>query len=180
MKKYIITILTIAALSTSAQTNSITPTTLDQIISLVGSPTNYAVEPYGTWAPKAPTKIGGGILAIVNMNQYVGLGIGLDWLGSFSLVSGNVQLSLPFHPLPSMFPTLEMTPFVLGGVATAYSGAGNFTGSVATVADVGDAIKFGHWLGGQFNAGLSWGKWGGVGAYDVTRYHLFAGWSKGF
>ena len=161
------------------QTNAV-PTTLDQIINLIGSPTNYAAEFYGTYAPSAPTKVGGGALAILNVNQYVGLGLGLDYLGDFSLVSGNVQLSLPFHPLPSQFPTLVVTPFVLGGVGTAYSGSGKFNGAVSSIADVGAAIKFGHLWGGQFNTGASYGTWSGVGAYDVKRYHVFLGWSHGF
>lgn len=170
--------LCLCASVASAQTNE---TTLDKIIGQFGGmPTNYAVEPYATFAPKAPTKIGGGILGVYDVNQYVGLGLGLDWLGSFSLVSGNVQLQLPFHPLPKTFPTLVASPFVLGGIATAYSGAGNFNGGAATVSDIGGYVKFGHALGGQFNAGACWGQWTGVGKYDVKRYHLFIGWSHGF
>jgi hypothetical protein len=154
-------------------------TTIDKVISDIGGMTNYAVEPYFTYAPKAPTKVGGGVLALYNVNNYVGLGLGIDWLGSFSLISANVELSLPFHPL-SQYPTLVAYPFVIGGAGTAYSGSGNFNGTVSTVEDIGAAVKFGHVLGGQFNAGLCYGQWTGAGAYDVKRFHLFAGWSHGF
>ena len=185
MKKlcFLSLLLAFLALSARAQTNVLSTnalTTVDKILALVGTPTNYAVEPYMTYAPKAPTKVGGGILGIYNVNNYLGLGIGLDWLGDFSLVSGNVQLQAPFHPLPGTFPSLVVSPFLLGGVATAYSGAGKFDGGVSTVEDLGAYMKFGHLLGGQFNAGAAYGQWTGVGAYDVKRYHIFVGWSHGF
>ena len=178
MKK-ILALIAIIGLSfaTQAQTNQ---TTLDKILAMVGTPTNYAVEPYFTFAPNAPTKVGGGVLGIYNVNNYVGLGVGVDWLGNFSLVSGNVQLQAPFHPFPNQFPSLIASPFVLAGVGTAYSGAGNFNGQVSSVADAGAYFKFGHFLGGAFNVGACYGQWTGVGAYDVKRYHGFIGWSHGF
>ena len=156
-----------------------TPTTVDQILSMIGSPTNYAVEVYGTYAPKAPQHYGGGVLAVYNVNQYVGMGLGLDWLGNFSLVSGNVQLQAPFHPLPGTFPSLVISPFLLGGLATAYTGAGNFNGGAATVEDIGGYIRFGQAAGWHFNTGICWGQWTGVGPYDVKRYHAFAGIQHG-
>lgn len=175
--KYISAVTFLAALTIQAQTNQ---TVFDKVINDFGGLTNYAIEPYATYAPNAPTKYGGGVLGIYNVNNYVGLGLGLDWLGNFNLVSGNVQLSLPFHPLPSTFPSLVISPFILGGIATAYSGAGKFNGNASTIQDIGAYLKFGHLLGGSFNAGACYGQWTGVGAYDVKRYHLFAGWSHGF
>jgi hypothetical protein len=155
-------------------------TTLDKVFADIGRPTNYAVEPYFTYAPKAPQHYGGGILGIVNMDQYVGIGLGLDWLGHLSLVSANVQLQAPFHPMPKTFPNLLVDPFVIGGAGTAYTGAGHFNGGVSTIADIGGAVKFGHVAGGQMNVGVAWGQWTGVGPYDVKRYHVFLGWSHGF
>lgn len=162
---------------TFAQTNI---TTVDKIINLIGSPTNYAAEIYGTYAPKAPTKIGGGALLAYNVNNYVGLGIGLDWLGSLSLVSANVQLQAPFHPLPNQLPNLILSPFIISGVATAYTGGSSFNGNAVIISDVGAYLKYGHLWGGQFNIGGCYGRWTGTGAYDVPRYHVFAGWQHGF
>jgi hypothetical protein len=180
MKKILLTIGLAALLAGIAQAQTVTnETLLDKVISDLGGATNYAVEPYATYAPNAPTKWGGGLLAVYNVNQYVGVGLGLDWLGEFSLVSGNVTLSLPFHPL-SAYPSLVLTPFVLAGIATPYSGDGKFNGTAATVEDAGAYLKFGHVLGGQFNVGGCYGEWTGTGPYDVKRYHLFAGWSHGF
>lgn len=156
-------------------------TSLDAAIAAVGgAPTNYAAELYGTYAPSAPTKYGAGILGIYNVNQNVGLGLGLDWLGGFSMVSGNLQLSAPFHPAPVQFPNFLATPFVLGGVGTPYSGGGKFNGTAAVISDIGFAVEIGHAFGGRFNAGIAWGTWSGIGAYDVKRYHLILGWQHGF
>ena len=176
-------LLLVAARNAGAQTNE---TLLDKVLrDFGGMPTNYAVEAYGTYAPKAPSKYGGGMLAIWNVNAAsdslikVGVALGLDWLGEFSLVSGNVTLSAPFHPLPLYFPTLTATPIVLGGIATPYSGDGKFNGDQVIVSDVGGEISFGHAFGGRFTLGAVWGKWIGSGPYDVPRYHLNFGWSHG-
>jgi hypothetical protein len=142
---------------------------------------NYSIDPYFTYAPAAPTKYGGGVLGIYNVNDYVGVGLGVDWLGSFSLVSGNATLKLPTHPLAwtgnATLASLQMTPFVLGGVGTPLGGAG---ATAATISDVGDAFEFGHVFGGTFNVGAAWGTWSNAGAYSVERYHIFFGWSHGF
>lgn len=180
-------------------TNTIQVTALDNAINALGlNITNYAIEPYGTYAPSAPkgsSKFGGGILGLYDFNQNAGAGIGIDWLGQFSLVSGNLELKAPFH-LSTVLPFLEdasnpdfirtvgsavITPFALGGVGTPYSGNGHFNGSAMVIADVGGAITFAHLWGGQFNAGLAWGQWAGSGPYGgVKRYHLFVGFQKGF
>jgi len=159
-------------------------TKLDDIIGELGGMTNFAVEPYATYAPKAPEKWGGGVLLAYDVNPQdslqVGIALGLDWLGSFSLVSGNVSLSAPFHPMPSTLKTLTISPFVLVGIATPYSGDGHFNGTAATVEDIGAYLRFGHAFGGQFNIGAWYGQWTGVWPYDVKRYHMFAGWQHGF
>ena len=180
MKKLILLALTLCFVPmVKAQTNQ---TTLDEVLAKFGgTPTNYALVPYMTYAPKAKTKIGGGAEVAYNFNQYVGMSLALDWLGQFSLVSGNVTLGLPFHPAASFFPNLITTPFIQAGVATAYSGAGKFNGNASTTTEIGDYIKFGHLWKGQFLAGAAWGQWSNVGpAYGGTRYHIFFGWSKGF
>jgi hypothetical protein len=184
--------LCVSAFSLTAQTNQIPNllgtnapiasllTTGDQILQALDlSWTNAALEAYATYAPKAPQKWGGGFLLAYNVTSSVGLGLGLDWLGSFSLVSINVQLQLPIHPLPKQAPNLIISPFALLGVGTAYSGDGNFNGAVSSIQDVGGYLSFGHFLSGTFNTGVCWGQWTGAGPYDVKRYHVFLGWSIG-
>ena len=146
--------------------------------------TNYLIAPYGTYAPNAPTKYGGGLIAVYNVNNYVGLGLGLDWLGQFTLVSANASLSLPTHPLRGLFGSTNtsgffynftVTPFALAGAGMDLGGTG-----AHTIWDAGLQTKFGHWLGGEFGAGVAYGAWQGSSAYDVKRYHLFLNWQKGF
>lgn len=167
-------------------TNAIAPVkALSSLWDNLKSATNYAIAPYATYAPKAPTTIGGGLLAIYNVNQYFGAGIGGDWLGEFTMFSGNIQLKLPTHPLRSLRSSgwlhdLEVTPFVLGGIGTPIAGAGNANRGLSTIQDIGAYMKFGHLWGGQFGIGGSIGKWTGSGPYDVTRYHAFVSWQKGF
>lgn len=190
MKRILITIgaaallaatTTLADVPNLMDTNSLsTKTVTDRMLAAAGGIDNIGVETYFTYAPDAPTKAGGGLLAVYNVTDMVGLGLGLDWLGNFSLVSVDVTLQAPFHPLPSKLPNLVVSPFVLGGIATAYSGSGKFNGDVATIEDVGAYIKFGHFLGGEFNVGACYGQWTGVGVYDVKRYHLFVGETWGF
>ncbi|MDE1868025.1 MAG: hypothetical protein KGI08_09995 [Thaumarchaeota archaeon] len=187
MKKLILTTVTAAllAVSTKAQT-----TTWDNVLTNFVGATNWAIEPYMTYAPKAPgTKIGGGVLALYGFSPYISAGLGLDWLGQLSLVSGNVTLQAPFHASTIMpaglvsalhLTNVVLSPFVLGGIATAYSGSGNFNGGISTIEDVGMYVKFAHVLGGQLDTGLAYGQWTGLGPYDVKRYHAFFGIEWGF
>jgi len=145
--------------------------------------TNYAVEPYLTYAPSAPggNQVGGGLLAVYNLSTYLGTGLGADYLGQFSLVSAQVQLKLPTHPFAftgaSWATNIVVAPFALAGVGTGLSGS---TGTAIAVTDAGAYVEFGHWWGGRFNTGAAIGRWSNAGAYSGTRYHFFAGWSKGF
>lgn len=170
------------ATNTVYVTNTIAATTaLTTLWADVKGCTNYAIAPYATYAPSAPKKLGGGLLAIYNVNQYLGAGVGIDWLGQFNLFSGNIQLRLPMHPLANYgWPSLETTPFVMLGLGTPISGAGNNNGGLSTIRDLGLQLKFGHLWGGQFSTGATIGEWTGSGPYDVTRYHAFIAWQKGF
>ena len=196
MKKLIlIAALLVSGLNLQAQTNLMSmpaPTIsggLGQIASAIGASdiahaTNYLIAPYATYAPKAPTKIGGGLFAVYNVNNYVGLGLGMDWLGQFTLVNANVSLKADTHPLRGLFGSTNTTSFAYGFTVTpfALAGAGvdlNGTGS-HTIWDVGVQTKFGHWLGGRFGAGAAYGEWIGSSPYDVKRYHFFLNWQKGF
>jgi hypothetical protein len=183
MKKTMLTIGLAAFLLagiTQAQTNV---TALDPILQQMmgGAITNVTVDPYATYAPSAPTKWGGGILIVYNINPnglvQVGPALGADWLGDLSLVSGNMTLSAPFHPFPSKLPSFVIIPIGLVGIHTAYSGNGKFNGDAGTVVDAGAMFHFGHFLGAPMNAGACYGKWSGVGPYDKPRFHIFTGFS---
>ena len=155
--------------------------------------TNYAVDIYGTYANKAPTKLGGGVLLVYNIpaltsttgtnggNMGVGLALGLDWLGSWSLVSANVTLKADTHPLaniswlPDSIRTITGTPIAIFGTGQAMSGSSG----AATLYDLGYSVRFGHLWGGQFNVGVTWGEWMNAGAYSGHRWHGFVGWQHG-
>lgn len=147
------------------------------------SATNYSFVPYYTYAKDAPQKHGGGILALYNVSEYVGLGIGVDYLGQFSLVSANVTLRIPTKPLSFIgtewAKNVEVTPFVLAGTGKPLGGTGA-DNSVAVIQDAGAAIRFGHLWGGRFTLGGCYGQWSNAGAYSGERIHVFVGWSKGF
>ena len=189
MKKLIVTIVSVVALCASVKAQNTNTgaaaiwTGLQQ--SGLLSATNYAFEPYGTYAPSAPQgrKWGGGLLAIYNVNDYAGLGIGGDFLGQFTLVSGNATLQLPIAPFsgltnaPSVIQSLKIVPFGLIGVGSPLSGSAD---KMTAITDMGAAVKFGHLWGGQFNAGYSYGRWDNAGQYSGVRHHLFLGWSYGF
>jgi hypothetical protein len=154
--------------------------------------TNWAVAPYATYAPSAVDKIGGGVLAIYNVPQLsgnlgsVGAALGADWLGSWSLVSGNITIQTDTRPLahitwlsgaPAWVTNIVVTPFALVGVGTPMSGG---TQGAATIWDTGAQIKFGHWLGGNFGTGITWGEWMNAGKESGHRYHFFLSYQKGF
>ena len=204
---------TALALSASAQTtittgtNGVTATNVLSDIGVSGSlsllvnaiensdllqATNWAVAPYFTYAPSGVTKEGGGVLAIYDVPQLsgtlgqVGMALGADWLGDWSLVSGNVTLQVPTHPLahigilqgiiPASITNVTCIPFALAGIGTPMSGSG----SAATIWDIGYEVKFGHWAGGNFGAGVTWGEWMNAGTASGHRYHFFLSYQKGF
>jgi hypothetical protein len=147
--------------------------------------TNYAFEPYLTYAPDAPSKnkIGGGIFIAYNLDKYVSSGLGFDYQGQLSLVSANVELKVPLHPFKSLtmfsgaLTNIAIVPFGIGGLGKALGGTSS--GAIA-VTDAGAYIGFGHLWGGNFNVGAAWGRWDNAGAYSGVRYHGFIGWAKGF
>lgn len=170
---------------------------LENLITAVGNSdllqaTNWAAAPYLTYAPQAQDKVGGGFLAVYNMPALtsslgsVGAALGADWLGSWSLVSGNVTLQVPTHPLahlgilqgiiPASITNTVCTPFAVAGIGTPMSG----NGSAATIWDLGYQIQFGHFAGGKFGAGITWGEWMNAGVESSHRYHFFLSYQKGF
>jgi hypothetical protein len=156
---------------------------------ITAAPTNIAVVPYATYAPDAPTKFGGGVMALYNLSQYLGAGVGLDYLGSFTLVAADVELQLPTHPLsPLGLTNFLFTPFTLGGVGTPIGGAGSANGGLSTAVVVGGA--FDPWtlfnakspdiLGGKIAVGGAYGNRFNAGDYSGKFFNFFIGWRKDF
>ena len=151
-------------------------------------PSNYAVAVYGTYAPSAPSshKIGGGVLALWNINQYVGTGLGLDYLGSLYMPSANLKLQLPIKPIAwvgssPFFTNFVLTPFVLGGIATPIAGAANDTRSIAGIASAGANLDVAQLWGGEVSLGAALTKWTGAGVdYSGNHYNFFVAWRHGF
>ena len=157
--------------------------TIKLIGSDLGSATNYDAEVYGTYAPGAAgkTKEGFGSLLIYDVSSHVGAAVGVDYLGQFSLVSGNVTFKLPLQPLAGWgFTNFWMTPNAITGIGTPLGGAGTANGTVTTIVGVGDTITFGHLWGGVFNLGGEAVNLSNAGAYSGWDYRLLFGWSKGF
>lgn len=145
--------------------------------------TNYSFELYGTYAPSLPKHLGAGILAVYNVNDFVGVGIGADELGRFNMLSANATLQLPIYPLTfihtSFTSNFAIVPFQLMGAAVPLSGASGSNGGILTE-DTGAYFKFGELWGGQFDTGAAYGQWANAGAYSGKRYHIFFGWVKNF
>lgn len=175
MKKLSIILSLVACLCTArAQTNTFLTSLWNDAKPLLNA-TNYAFEPYATYAP-ALHKAGGGLFVAYNINNYVGAGFAVDYLGQFSLISANCQLKYAVHPF-DRYPNFAVVPFAIAGVGQGMSGA---TGTGIITADAGAYVQFGHLWGGSFNAGGAYGAWENAGQFSGKRYHIFAGWSKGF
>lgn len=193
MNKYKVTLLLAVSLSVGASAQTNTPPAPEQTPSnafSLGSAfeplthaSNYVIAPYFTYAPDAPQKYGGGVLAVYNINNYVGAGVGLDWLGQFNMVSGNVQLKLPTHPLAfagGAWTNVTATPFAIGAIATPLGGAGSDNRSAATIAGAGAAVGVADWLGGKIDIGYGWVNWTGAGDYSGNHHEFFLAWHKPF
>ena len=152
--------------------------------------TNYAPFVYGTYAPNAKDKIGGGFgvgfdfPALSGTNASTGLLLGADWLGSWSMINANVTIKAHTHPLnvgvlsflPVSIRNIEVEPLAVLGVWAPMGGGGGG----GTLWDIGGDVQFGHWLGGRFVAGITWGEWNSNTVEPGHRYHAFGGWRIGF
>ena len=147
--------------------------------------TNWAFVPYATYAPntKKGDLWGAGALVAYNINQYVGAGFGVDYLGRFSLLSANVSFkyALPFGQYIStsspFVKDIKLVPFALAGIGRPLGGVDE---GVSTLQDVGGYFEVGKFADGRFAVGGCWGQWQNAGDYSGTRYHFFLGWSKSF
>jgi len=195
-------IATTFALSAKGQTTTNSfppfdiPTSIQNLYLAIGNSsiaqaTNWAVAPYVTYSPSTANKVGGGVLAVYNVPQLtgslgaIGTALGADWLGGWSIVSGNLTIQTDIHPLetvswlaflPTTIRNVTMTPIALAGIGQPMSGGGG----AATIWDVGDQIKFGHFLGGRFGVGATWGEWSNAGKQSGHRYHGFLDYQWGF
>lgn len=189
MKIKFITILGLLALC--LQVNAQTDTTnapappssfLGDLKINLGNVTNYAAVIYGTYAPKAPTTKGGGFLLVYNVNNYVGVAAGADWLGKFNMCSGNVTLKLPTHPLSFLHwgwnPAL--TPNVIGGIGVPFGGANSANGGVAGIAGVGANLDIYTFKGFTIGAGYELVNWSSADKYSGKHHELFLDLHKGF
>jgi hypothetical protein len=189
--------------STAASTNTATSDLLgflgisSSVVSTLESSgileaTNWAVAPYLTYAPSAKDIVGGGVLAgydfpaLTGSNGSVGLALGADWLGHWSLVSGNITLKAETHPfnlgLFSFLPATLRTNFAAEPIAIAGLGA-PLSGSAgaAEIWDVGYNVKLGSYLQSlgapSWTKGLglggSWGEWMDAGNESGHRFHFF-------
>jgi hypothetical protein len=145
--------------------------------------TNFAVAPYLSYGLDNH-KVGGGILALYNFNNYIGAGIGADYLGSFSLVSGNMQLKLPLKPLAftgwGWATNLVTTPFAWTGIGTPMSGAGGNNGGVSTHIGGGLNVDVANLWGGKISIGGAIIDRTGAGSYSGKYANGFIAWRKGF
>lgn len=136
------------------------------------SASNYIVAPYFTYAPNAPYKYGGGTLIIYNVNNYLGSGLGLDWLGRFSLVSGNLQLKYPIN-FKLFDRSWTITPFALGAIGIPYGGNGENNGQISTIEGLGASINLFKFKELDVRGGYAWVNWTDAGDYSGRHHEVF-------
>jgi hypothetical protein len=145
--------------------------------------TNYAVAPYVTYGLDNH-KVGGGVLALYNFNSFIGAGIGADYLGQFSAISGNLQLKLPLRPLAftgwGWATNLVTTPFAWTGIGTPMSGAGGNNGGISTHIGGGLNVDVAKLGGGEISVGGAIIDRTGAGSYSGKYVNGFLAWRKGF
>ncbi len=153
-----------------------------QFIGVFQNASNYAIAPYMSYGLKNH-KVGGGILALYDFNNYVGAGLGIDYLGSFSLVSGNVELKAPLNLFSfthtSFGTNFVTTPFVYSGLGTPIGGTGG--SGVVTHIGAGLNIDVAKLWGGEFSVGGAYIDRQNAGPIYSGKYaNLFLAWRKGF
>lgn len=119
---------------------------IEQDIQSIANATNWVVAPYATYgiSGEAKGKIGGGVLVGYDFTDNVGFFFAGDYLGKWSLFSGQLQLKLPIHPIASL------TNFVVA--PDVFTGIG-IDGEI--VAGGGANFEFGHIKSVVIGAGLA-------------------------
>lgn len=159
-------------LNVQAQTNATTNDTPKSILEDwsqgLGSVSNWTVVAYGTYAPKRPQEVGGGGLVAYNVNPYLAAGVGLDYLGSLRMTSGNVQLKVPITVAG-----ITVTPFGVAGIGVPIGGAGSDNGSAAVIAGGGADVRLFRFATGDVAIGYAAVHWSGAGAWDGLNHEFF-------
>lgn len=163
MKKLISTIIGITSLVmvTNAQnTNDNVFQKFGQAIGAIGSSTNWGWAGYITRSSftdkKGSHAIGGGILGIYELNDFMGLGGGIDDIGGLStkgqvtIMSFNVQAQFPMHPLSSFWTNsfaqkFTLTPYIYSGLGTPFGSSINQSAVIHEAEGVNlDLYSFGN------------------------------------
>ena len=134
-----------------------------------------------------PKRIGGGLFVTDWMNQYVGAGIGMEYIGAFYGLNVNLALEVPTQPFqkltwaPTWVQTISVTPNAIAALETPLAGGGNSNGGVGTLAGGGASIGFASWqkmfgvikLPGSCGAGYDYLNRTGAGKYDGGNHTGF-------
>lgn len=104
---------------------------------LSATSTNWMFVTYGLYATE-PDRFGGGVAAAYSLSDYAATGLRLDYIdGEFWMPSVNIQLQLPIKVMNK----LTVVPFVLSGLATPISGAGDKQDTVTGIFGGGLALR---------------------------------------
>lgn len=155
MKKILsaIAVLSLMAVACFGQTNSM-QWTQEAWDAITGDGSNWVAVPFATYVPKLEnSKQWGGGFALERklIGNNVLIGPRVDYVNStFYMVSGNVTLQLPFHPIKNWSHFL-VTPFTYGGVGLPFGK--NATTQLTGIVGAGDAAEYvpsdtSHWAFG--------------------------------
>ena len=144
---------------------------------------NVCVAPYATLMTSGASKgkVGGGIIAFYDLNNFVAAGAGVDYMGQFEMVSGNLQLKLPIHPLSSLgWTNFVVVPNVIAGLGTPLGGAGTANSSLTSITLAGASFNFATWDNWNIGVGGDYGTRSGAGKYSGNEGNVALTFSKGF
>lgn len=146
-------------------TNGVTLTNPPPVVTLSGKVlgflsqgSNFLIAPYGIYSTGTKSA-GGGVAVAYKVNDFVLPTIRLDYLDK-NFYQGDFTTQLQY-PITLSQSNLTVIPFVLGGVATPFGGAGSANTTVQGIAGLGMALRL-DFLGGfgkQCDLVADWEKW---------------------